>query len=172
MIDVGLLGEDDHVELIEGQIVWMTAQHTPHSNAVTRTTSLLVPLYGSTHFVRVQLPFDVGEASEPEPDFVVLRKVDLHADRQPDRADLIIEVADSSLDFDRSEKASLYARQGIADYWILNVVHRQVEVHRDPGPMAEAAFGHGYRSITFIPEDGTCMALFAPETIIRVAEMF
>ena len=84
---------------------------------------------------------------------------------------LVIEIAESSLRNDRTTKGGLYAMGGIADYWIVNLVDRVVEVHRDPVRMADQPFGHHYRSVTRHPEAATITPLAAPDAAIPVAEL-
>lgn len=172
MAEFGLF-DHQRVELIEGNIVQMTPQDRPHADGITHATSVLVKAFEATHYVRVQLPFDVGSISEPEPDFVVVRKeVSDAAARHPESADLVIEVAHSSLAYDREEKASLYARAGITDYWIMNMVDRQLEVHRDPGPVRGSYVGSAYRSRTVLGLSETVEPLRFPGVVIRVQDLF
>jgi Uma2 family endonuclease len=104
--------------------------------------------FGATARVRVQLPIALDEESEPEPDVSVVSGPLADADPAlPSGALLIVEVSDSSLTLDRTEKASLYARAGIADYWILNLGERVLEVHREPMPASTAPHGWHYRQV-------------------------
>ena len=152
----------ERVELVGGELVTITPQNHAHAYTMGVLTGLLVALYGHSHVVRAQLPLDLGDRSQPEPDFAVVTKaVHRHSKPHPSGADLVIEVSDSSLAYDRDEKASLYAQAGMAEYWVVNLVDRQVEVFRDPGPDSLAAFGHRYRhQITL--RQGPLEALFAP----------
>jgi Uma2 family endonuclease len=84
---------------------------------------------------------------------------------------LVIEVADTSLAFDRSSKASIYARAGIADYWIVNLIDRLLEVYRDPAPDAATSLGFAYRQrLTFGADDGVAPLAF-PHATIAVADL-
>ena len=99
--------------------------------------------------MRTQLPVSLDDESEPEPDLVVVpgRPGDYrHA--HPERPALAIEVADSSLHFDRRHKGSLYARAGIEDYWVVNLVDPALEIYRDPSPAPSEVYGWRYRSVT------------------------
>ena len=135
MTEAGVLTEDSRVELIRGQITDMSPIGAPHSRTVNRLTRLLVPLVGAQGIVSVQNPVRLDEGSEPQPDVTILHpRMDEDDAGTPGPADvlLLIEVADSSLGFDRATKLPLYAEAGISDYWIVNLQERAIEVHRDP----------------------------------------
>lgn len=135
MTEAGLFQEHPRVELIQGQIMDMVAIRPPHSGMVNRLGRLLVPLVGTRGLVSVQNPVRLDGGSEPQPDVAVLkpRADDYEAGAPgPDDVLLLIEVADTSLAFDRGVKAPLYAGHGIAEYWIVNLRDRTVEVHRQP----------------------------------------
>lgn len=138
MIDTGVLGEDDHVELVDGRLVEMSPQEPPHALATSALNRLLVLGVAESYRVRCQLPLTMGELHEPEPDFAVVPAEDeLTADRHPTTALLVVEVALSSLAFDRKRKSALYAEFGVDEYWIVNLPDRCIEVYRDPAPVAE-----------------------------------
>jgi Uma2 family endonuclease len=135
MAVAGILHEDDRVELIEGELVEMAPIGSPHSGTVNSLTRLLVRVAGDRAVVSVQNPIRLGDHSEPEPDFTLLRpRVDDYRLRTPVAADvlLLIEVADSSLRYDRTVKLPLYARHGVAEVWIVDLERRTVEVYREP----------------------------------------
>jgi Uma2 family endonuclease len=122
--------------------------------------------------VRVQDPLALDEESAPEPDIAVVRgsRTDYrHA--HPARAALIIEVAESSLAFDRSQKGSLYARGGIADYWIVNLVDRVVEVYREPGADLTAPYGWRYMSAERVTPPRAVAPIAVPVAPIPVASL-
>jgi Uma2 family endonuclease len=120
----------------------------------------------------VQLPIEVTSISEPEPDFSLITPEDLaRARRHPTCAPLVVEVANTSLDYDRTEKASLYARAGVPEYWILNVRDRQLEVHLDPAPNPKGFFGYAYASVTILGPDELVTASFLPPIPIRVLDL-
>ena len=118
------------------------------------------------------MPVALDEESEPEPDITVVRgsRADLW-EGHPARPSLAIEVAESSLDFDRSEKGSLYARAGLADYWIVNLVDRVVEVYRDPTPARAAPYGWRYASLTALRAGDVVTPLAAPHSSIPVVDL-
>jgi len=135
MAEMGLFHDTPRVELIQGQIIDMAAIGSPHFGMVNRLNRLLVPLVGARGLVSVQNPVRLDGGSEPQPDVSVLKpRADDYETGAPGPGDvlLLIEVADTSLDFDRSVKAPLYAGSGIAEYWIVNLAERVVEVHREP----------------------------------------
>jgi Uma2 family endonuclease len=128
--------------------------------------------FGTTARVRVQLPIALDEDSEPEPDVSVVSGPLANADPAlPSRALLIVEISDSSLTLDRTEKASLYARAGIADYWILNLTERVLEVHREPTPGSTAPYGWRYRLIHRLAGGDVISPLAAPRSRIPVARL-
>jgi Uma2 family endonuclease len=169
MAEVGLI-PDRNVELLNGEIIDMPPIGPDHADAVSFINRLLVNAFPYA-IVRPQNPFDAGPDSEPQPDLVVIDARDRVPGVHPKSALLVVEVADSSLAYDRTRKASRYAASGIADYWIVNLVDRQLEVYRDPQPMADQEFGHGYASRTIVPVDGQVSPLVAPQVVLAVKEM-
>jgi Uma2 family endonuclease len=135
MAEVGILTEDDRVELIEGQIIEMVPIGSQHASKVNTLNYLLVSTLGDRAIVSVQNPVRLSDILEPEPDFAILKpRADRYAASHPTAADvlLLIEVADSSLNYDRIVKARLYARHGIAEFWVVNLKARLITVHRAP----------------------------------------
>ena len=141
LVDLGVF-QRDPVELIGGQLVVAEPQGAYHAAAVTRVDYALRAALPGGWIVRVQAPVSLDDDSEPEPDLVVVpgRPGDYH-DGHPAHPALAVEVAESSLEFDRQHKGSLYARAGIQDYWIVNLTGRVLEVCRDPAPDPAAAYG-------------------------------
>ena len=136
MIDSGILDEDEHVELLEGEIVQMSPQEKPHARATSRLTRWVTRFLGDEYAVRCQLPLTLPD-SEPEPDLAIVRtREEDTADRHPRTALLVIEVADSSARYDLSVKARIYARAGIPEFWLVLVQQRTIEVLRDPDEVA------------------------------------
>lgn len=172
LYEQGFFEPGERVELIEGQIVPMSPQNPPHSRGVTWTNMVLTRECSSTHVVRVQLPLDLTPWSEPEPDFALVSYDDMRAAvAHPTSADLIVEVAESSLEYDRDEKASLYARVGIQDYWILNVRHDRLEVYRSPVAAPDRIFEHYYENIAFYEPTETVSPLVRPDVHIVVQSL-
>ncbi len=133
MTEAGVLREDSRVELIRGQIIDMAAIGTPHFGMVNRLVRILPSVLAGRGLLHVQNPVRLDDWSEPEPDITVLKpRADDYASAhpRPDDVLLLIEVADSSLDYDREVKAPLYAESGIIEYWIVNLRDHVVEVFR------------------------------------------
>ena len=122
--------EGERVELIEGVIVEMSPQDPRHAGTVQRLTRVLGGALGGRADVRVQLPFAIAGESLPEPDVALVTRADFD-EVHPATAFLVAEVAEASLRKDRSVKAGLYARAGVPEYWIVNLVDRLIEVHTD-----------------------------------------
>ena len=134
MVDAGILSERDRVELIQGEVLAMTPIGSPHGAAVDRANRAMVTATGDHAIVRVQGSVRLDDYNEPQPDIVLLRpKADFYATRLPGPPDilLIVEIAQSSLDYDRTVKARLYAGAGIAEYWVADLDHHCVFVHSE-----------------------------------------
>ena len=137
MTEVGILSEGDRVELIEGEIVKMPAIGTRHASSVKRLTRRLglIPEYRAT--LGVQDPIQLSERTEPQPDFVLLEpRADYYATAHPVPSEvlLLVEVSDSTVDYDRDVKVSIYARSLIQEVWLVDLVESCLEVYRQPGP--------------------------------------
>jgi Uma2 family endonuclease len=137
MIELGLLTENDRVELLDGWIVAKMPHNPPHDSTVSKLDRLLTRLLSDDWVVRCQcaVTLTAGRGSEPEPDLLVARGPDdRYARRHPGPADaaLVIEVSDSTIDHDRGFKQRVYARARLPVYWIVNVLERQVEIYTRP----------------------------------------
>ena len=124
MGQAGILSEDDRVELIDGEIIAMTPIGPRHCASVDRANRAFVTKAGDTAIVRVQGAVRLDFFTEPEPDLVLLKpRSDFYASRHPGASDilLIVEVADSSIDYDLNLKGRLYAESGILEYWVANL---------------------------------------------------
>lgn len=171
MADAGLF-DGRRVELIEGEVVDMAAKGSPYSTAVTLALYALQHSCGAGYHVRVHCPMDFGPYSEPEPDVaVVTGAIRDYTSTHPTAAVLIVEVAETFLRYDRRIKGSLYARFGIADYWIVNLASRELEVYRDPQPDAAGHFGWIYASSMFYPAGASLAPLALPAATVAVAEL-
>lgn len=134
LIEMGVLGESEPVELLEGWIVNKMSRNNPHDASLSLTDAAIRSVLPAIWFVRVQMAVTLS-TSEPEPDLaVVLGPGKRYTSQKPLPADiaLLVESADTSLRHDRTTKARIYAREGIPVYWILNVVDKQIEVYTDP----------------------------------------
>ena len=166
MIDAGILDENDRVELIRGEIRPKMPIGDRHSACLMRLNEHLVQAIGKRAMFGMQNPI-VFSDSEPEPDVsVVKRKENYYADGKPRPADvlLIIEVADSSLEFDREDKLPIYAEARIPEYWIVNLVDDVIEVYRDPA-------GKAYRSRTVAKSGESASLLHLPDVSIAVSDI-
>lgn len=171
LVDVGAF-EGEPLELIGGQLIIAEPKGSPHAAAVGMAGDALRAALPPGWTVRVQDPIALDDESVPEPDVAVVRG--RHADYRhahPTRAALIIEVAESSLAFDRIQKGSLYARGGVADYWIVNLEDRVVEVYRDPGPDVIAPFGRRFTSVTRFRSPDSVTPLDVPAAPVPVAAL-
>jgi len=134
MIEAGIFTPEDRVELVEGEIVEMSTQTPTHATAVQLAAEALRTAFGTALSIRVQLPLALDD-SEPEPDVaIVAGSIRDYLRAHPTTALLVVEIADSTLDFDRRRKPRIYARAVIPEYWIVNLPDRRVEVYREPGP--------------------------------------
>jgi len=137
MARAGVLTENDRVELIEGEIVDMTPIGLRHAAVVDLLNRWLTRGCGDRAIVRVQGPLRLGVHSEPQPDLTLLEpRADFYRTKspQPENVLLLVEVADTSLPYDRTVKIPLYAAAGLREVWLLDLIRDQVEVYRDPGP--------------------------------------
>lgn len=135
MGEVGILHEDDRVELILGEIIDMTPIGSPHASCVGRMVRLFIGRLGERVFVWPHNPVVLSSDTEPQPDLVLLRpRADDYARGHPtpEAMYLVVEVADTTLAFDRRTKAPLYASRGVSDLWIVDLSGQAVEVYREP----------------------------------------
>jgi Uma2 family endonuclease len=143
LTEIGILTEDDNLELIEGYLVLKVARNPLHDGTLHRACKRLTRLLPPGWDMRIQAAVTLAE-SEPEPDLAVVREDPAgYTTRHPLAADvgLVVEVSDSTLAGDRADKGRIYARAGITEYWILNLVDRQIEVYSSPsGPTATPGY--------------------------------
>lgn len=160
MAEAGIFGRDEHVELIDGRIVQMNAIGSPHAWCVSRLNQVFARRDGVV--VSVQNPIRLDDRSEPEPDLVVVPlATPQNRHPRPDDILLVVEVADTSLSYDRQTKAPLYARAGIPELWIADLGGQRLEVHREPSPT-------GYRLVQVFARGQQMSPLFAPDLTIEV----
>lgn len=171
LVDIGVF-DGDPVELIGGQLIVAEPQGTYHATALGAVDDAIRAVLPPGWIVRAQMPTALDDESAPEPDLAVVAgaRAD-YRESHPARFALVVEIAESSLDFDRNDKGSLYARAGVQDYWIVNLVDRVVEVYRDPGPDPSARYGWRYRSIDRLTPPSVVGPLALPSARIAVAAL-
>lgn len=168
MADLGMF-EGQRVELIEGEIIEMAPQKSQHFLGISLVQDALRAAFPSGHWVRAQGPLNLAGGSEPEPDVsVVLGTAREYLDH-PTSALLVVEVSETSLSFDRTRKVRLYARAGIPDYWILNVVDRQLEIRRNPRQDSPNTWS--YADTRIFTQADTVSPLAAAHASIPVADL-
>jgi Uma2 family endonuclease len=168
MAEVGILGEDDRVELIRGEIVEMAPIGRRHKAFVANLGQLLIVRLANRARVHVQSGVVLADDTEPEPDVTVLRRRAVpYKEREAHTEDvlLLIEVADSSLAYDRSTKLRLYAEAGIPEYWVVDCTAEAVEVHWNPAP-------DGYREVRLVAGAATLAPQAFPDVTLSTTDIF
>jgi Uma2 family endonuclease len=168
MMESGIIGEGERVELILGQIFTMAAKGTRHTVSTTRLITELPMLLHRLAIVRCQEPITLPNNSEPEPDIAIVKlRSDDYVNSHPSPVDiiLVIEVADSTIKFDREIKAPLYAAAGISEYWIVNLIDDRLEIYRQPE-------GNLYTSIEIITPPRSISLPQFPEILLNIGDFF
>jgi Uma2 family endonuclease len=164
MAEAGILGDDERVELLDGDVVEMSPVGDPHVAAVTRCGRAFAPAWVAGRLtLHTQDPVRLDRHSEPQPD-IALAPPGVEAAPRPGEVLLAIEVADTTAADDRARKVPLYARAGVPEVWLLDVVARTLEVYREPGPD-----GYG-RTYTLLPDQPVACEAF-PDVVLRVADL-
>lgn len=171
LVDLGML-HGEPVELIGGHLVVAEPHGSYHASTLGAAGDALRAALPPGWLLRVQLPVALDDESEPEPDLALVpgEWAEYRA-AHPSRPALVVEVAESSLAFDRSEKGSLYARAGIRDYWIVNLVDRILEVCREPEPDSAALYGWRYRIAQRLERTDVVSPLALPSVRVAVAAL-
>jgi Uma2 family endonuclease len=162
MAEIGIF-HDQRTELIDGEVFVMPPRLEEHNYSVMCVRRELDKAFGPGYLVREEKPVRFNNGTEPEPDVAVV-KGELYSSfspSPPDRAELIVEIAVTTLEIDR-EKSGLYARANVSELWIVDVRGRRVEVYRDPEPFAGVAYGYRYRTVSEYGEGDTIRPLAAP----------
>jgi Uma2 family endonuclease len=168
MLESGILTEDDRVELIRGEIIEMSPIGTKHAACVNRLVNLLAQLLGKRVIVAAQNPIALNDNSEPQPDVALLKpRDDFYATAHPQPQDifLLIEVADSTVMYDREEKIPLYGAANIIEVWLVDINAQIVEVYQQP-------IAAGYQHIQKFTCGQTLSISAFPEVKITVNEIF
>lgn len=161
---------DDRIELVRGRLVVKEPEYPPHAATVSLVVDALRAAFGPGWYVRQSSAVALDRWSEPEPDVIVVPGTPRdYVEAHPRRPSLAVEVSLSRLGFDRHTKAAMYARAGIADYWIVNLQDRRLEVHREPARIARGRWG--YRAIHTHTAGELVSPLAAPAARIAVADL-
>ncbi len=167
LAEQGLLGPEERTELIYGRIITrISPMSRPHSLGIVKTADALQDAFGGQSAIEQQMPLHVERGLEPEPDVVVLRgsSGDYPEVPRPVAVLLLVEISNSTLQYDRNTKSLLYAENGIADYWIVSLRERTLEVRREP-------VGGVYQSFIVYSEQDSVAPLAAPGSPVRVADL-
>jgi Uma2 family endonuclease len=172
LIEIGVFRPGEPLELLGGELMVSEPQGSAHYTAIGLVEDALRAALGSGWLVRSQGPIALDDDSEPEPDVAVTRGTRRDYSREhPSRPALVVEVAESSLALDRDYKGSLYAQAGVADYWVLNLVARVLEVYRRPIADPAARFGWRYASTEVLAPGSSAAPLAAPAARILVSDL-
>ena len=150
--DEGLLA-DARTELMDGEILGIPPQKNDHAYSVSMLVRTLDRMVGDRLWVRGQATLQIGHVAAPEPDVAVVAGPPRPGDDVPNAALFVAEVSDATLRYDRTTKMSLYASAGVPEYWVINLVDRRVEIHRDPVEDSPARFGWRYARIESVGRD-------------------
>jgi Uma2 family endonuclease len=167
MLDAGIFGEDERVELLEGVVFVVTRQGPAHAFVIQRFTAALFHQLGGRFAIRPQLPLTLLPDSEPIPDLAVIEVGAATREHHPSTALLVIEVSDTTLRKDRVLKAAIYAGAGLPEYWIVNVKDEAIEVYRDPDPASSR-----YRTMSTLAAGQILSPTSIPGFSLPVAELF
>ena len=160
--ELGFWGEDERVELIRGEIITMPTKRPPHSVCNTYLVQELILLVGKRAIIRGQEPIILPADSEPQPDVAIVRnRGDRYLSSHPHPEDVLlaIEIADSSLNYDRETKLSLYAEDGILDYWIVNLGENHLEAYSQPYQEQNGKFNYRLKRI-YLPNEVVALPCF------------
>jgi Uma2 family endonuclease len=163
---------EQRVELIAGEIILMPSFNPPHPTATKLAERALEAAFGPGFHARVQQPLTLPDDSEPEPDIAIVPGDPRdYVASHPTTAPLVVEVSESTLRYDQNTKGSLYAAAGLQEYWIVNLVDRQLEVYRKPIPDANEPHGFVYDDVVFLGPADFATPLALPQGRIAVADL-
>jgi Uma2 family endonuclease len=172
LVEAGFFPPGDRVELVGGQLIVAEPQGSGHYAAIRAVEEALRRAFGQGWEVRAQGPLALDDESEPEPDVAVVPGSFLdYTLHHPSRPVLVVEVSESSLTVDREHKGGIYARAGVDDYWIVNLMERVLEVRREPAGDAAAPYGWGYRTVATLGRDRAVAPLALPNVTVSVADL-
>jgi Uma2 family endonuclease len=169
MAEIGFF-RDQRVELVGGEVIEMAAQKDTQVIGVSLAAKAVGMAFGGSYWVRTQAPLNLGKHDDPEPDVAVVigSERDYVGSDNRVQALLVIEVSDTTLRLDRSKKTFRYARAGIVDYWIVNLIAGQLEVYRDP---QRRGARYEYAPAIILQRGQTIAPLAAPQSQIRVDDL-
>ena len=171
LAELGLF-EGKRTEFLEGEIIEMPTMNSPHATGLTLTDEAVRKIFSKDFVFRNQMPLDFGKDFETVPDIAVVKgSVRDFFDSHPRTADLVVEISDTTLRYDRSRKASLYAKFAIQDYWILNLKNRTLEIYRRPTEDENTFYGFGYAERVTFDETSEVSPLAKPDVKIKVADL-
>ncbi|MEA5521950.1 Uma2 family endonuclease [Limnoraphis robusta Tam1] len=173
LTELGFFTEDDRVELISGEFFDMAAKGTPHAVCETRLERELYKLIGDKATLRGQQPIILSSNSEPEPDrVIVVNREDDYLSSHPTADDilLLIEISDSSLDYDQDVKLRAYAENNIKEYWIFNLIDYQLECYSEPYQKLDQSFGYR-RKLIMLSNESVILPGF-PELSLELSKIF
>ena len=172
LVDLGVFKPGERLELLDGLLVVREPQSAPHSATIRAVEEALRAAFGTGWDVRGQLPIALDDESEPEPDIAVVPgSYREYRQEHPTRAVLVVEVAGSSLAYDRRHKGAAYARAGIPEYWIVNRVDDVLEVYRTPAASELAPSGWLYTNVRRLGRGDVVSPLAAPAARIAVSDL-
>lgn len=171
MAEFGMF-EGRRTEFIEGEIIEMPQMKSPHATGLTLTDNALRRIFSENFVVRNQMPLDVGTEFEPVPDIVIVNGSPRdYLEDHPQTAELLVEISDTSLSYDRNRKSSLYAKYGIQDYWILNLKNRTLEIYRQPIEDENTLYGFNYGEKLTFDKTREVSPLIKSDAKIKVADL-
>ena len=165
MAEAGILAKEERIELLDGEIVQMAPIGNRHLNSVNWLADLMREAIGHRAMVQVQGPIQLDDATAPQPDIAVIRRRSINdiGPTLPADVFLLVEVADSSLEFDRGEKLARYAAAGIPEVWVVNLRFAELEVNTEPQ-------GNGYTNFRAIPLGGRVSPRAFPDVALELAD--
>jgi Uma2 family endonuclease len=163
--------ESKRLVLLDGEILEMPNPNAPHDTGLGLVLAALTAILGAGFWVRGQMALRLSQVTDPMPDAAVVSGDPRDYPQQPTTALLVVEVSDSTLAIDTGAKAHLYAKAGIADYWVVDLNNRLLIVHRDPRSMPNAPFGAAYGTVTSLSSTESVTPLAAAQASLRVSDL-
>jgi Uma2 family endonuclease len=173
LTEIGFLKEDDHIQLINGELIEMVSKGRSHETCLRNLLRELPKVIKDRATLQSQAPISIPPKSEPEPDFAIIKnRDDNYLSSHPEGSDilLIIEVADSSIDYDQKVKIPLYAKAGIVDYWIFNLLDNCLECYSEPYQNKQSEFGYSSKRIV-LPNQVISLPCF-PDLQLDLSKIF